>query len=124
MRAGRPAGGADITDQLTGGYIIAGADAGAAHMPVDGLIAVVMQDPYMIAIAAAVITGADACAGMGAVVGGTYDRTGIRRVDRCADRSADIRTALALLGTSLTEAACYRIATRDRPCPAVAGINL
>lgn len=124
VRTGRPAGRTGIADQLTLGDIFSGGNGGVDHMTVDGLVAVIVLDPDMVAVSAAVVTGADARAGMTAIVGRIDDRTGIRRVDRSADGSGNIRTAVALIGTTLTVAACYRVAARDRPCPTVAGIDL
>ena len=124
VRTGGPAGRTGIADQLTLGYIFTGGNRGVDHMTVDGLVAVIVLDPNMVAVAAAVVTRADARAGMAAVVGRIDDRTGVRRVDRGADGSGNIRTAVALIGTTLTEAAGYRIAARDRPCPAIAGVDM
>ena len=124
VRTGRPAGRTGIADQLTLGYIFPGRDRGVDHMTVDGLVAVIVLDPDMVAVSAAVVTGADARAGMAAIVGRIDDRTGIRRVDRGADGSGNVRTAVTLIGTTLAEAAGNRIAARDRPCPAIAGVDL
>ena len=53
VRACRPAGGTDITNLLTCRNTLTDRNSGLGHMTVDGLVAVVVQDPDEVAVTAA-----------------------------------------------------------------------
>ena len=91
-------------------------------MTVDGLVAVVMQDPDKVTVTAAAAAPAAAVVGMRTTAVAVDDRTGIRRVDRGADRRADIDRVMALVRTLL--AVFGGDDAGGRPCPASVGLDL